>query len=266
MNKSEIPLDNQNGFSFLFGSYLINISEFFKTFSSFKVQDINEKGNISYEPLRVIYGTPTAAFRKIQLKQENKVSDLPIFNFWCADFERLVSRENPFCRANLKGKFIKEGKSPYNQNTTYVGVTNDPQSWDLSLQCSLWTSTYKTRDDFMAKILMSFKGGTLYLPWLPDPLDTDDVYWQEVRMDMNFSDETEVEGLDEKDPRAIIRTTFNLKTTVTLPYFIFWIPAIKSIQINDETFVTNSFQRMDVVTEPGIDPLEFVINPVSLTF
>ena len=48
MNKSEIPLDNQNGFSFLFGSYLINISEFFKTFSSFKVQDINEKGNISY--------------------------------------------------------------------------------------------------------------------------------------------------------------------------------------------------------------------------
>ena len=188
------------------------------------------------------------------------------FNIRRYDFERLVSRENPFCRANLKGKFIKEGKSPYNQNTTYVGVTNDPQSWDLSLQCSLWTSTYKTRDDFMAKILISFKGGTLYLPWLPDPLDTDDVYWQEVRMDMNFSDETEVEGLDEKDPRAIIRTTFNLKTTVTLPYFIFWIPAIKSIQINDETFVTNSFQRMDVVTEPGIDPLQFVINPVSLTF
>lgn len=97
-------------------------------------------------------------------------------------------------------------------------------------------------------------------------MDTNDVYWQEVRIDMNFTDETEVEGLDEKDPRAIIRTSFNLKTTVQLPYFIFWIPAIKSIQVNDETFITNNFQRMDVVTEPGIDPLEFVLNPVSLTF
>lgn len=261
---TEFAIDNQTGFSFLFGSYLLNIADFFKRFKSFKIQEYDEHNNPVYEPLRVLYGTPAAAYRNINFKYTNKTSDLPVLNFWCADYERLVSRENPFCRVALRGKWKKEGKNPYNGNTVYVGVTNDPQSWDLTFQCSLWTSSLKTRDDLVSKIWMCFKGGTMYIPWNPDPLDADEVFWQECRMDISFSDETEVESLDEKDPRNLIRTSFTFKSTVTLPYFIFWIPAIKSIQINDVTNITNDFQRMDVVTEEGVDPVKFVFNPVSL--
>lgn len=264
MNINEVSIDNKDGFSFLFGSYLINISEFFKRFKSFRIADIDKFGNKTYEHLRVVYGMPQAAYRKIHLEQKNKVSKLPILNFWCADFERLVSRENPFCRVPLRGKWVKEGKNRYNGDTTYVGVTNDPQSWDLSIQVSLWTSSQKERDDLMSKILMSFKGGTLYIPWNPDPLDVNDVYWQEIRMEPNFNDETEVEGLDEKDVGNLVRTSFNIKTTTTLPYFIFWIPAIKSIQLNDETFITNDFLRMDVITEENEEPLQYIINQTSL--
>lgn len=264
MQTNEIPRDNLNGFSFLFGSYLINISDFFKKFKSFRIADIDEFGNVKYEPLRVIYGLPQAAYKKIALEQQNKVSKLPILNFWCSDFERLVSRENPFCRVPLKGKYVKEGKNKYNGNTTFIGVTNDPQSWNLTFQVSLWTSSQKERDDLVSKILLYFKGGTLYLPWFPDPLDPENIFWQEVRMELNFNDETEVEGVDEKDVGNLVRTTFILRSTTTLPYFIFWIPAIKSIQINDETFITNDFLRMDVITENGVEPLKYIINNISL--
>jgi hypothetical protein len=185
------------------------------------------------EPPVVIMGSPQAAFRKIYPPQSNTTVEeavvngqpnLPLINFIAIDFRRVYSQENPYARMNSRAIT----QNVWSQDRTVVWYS--PQTWTINFQVSVWTDTYKQRDDLMSKILTSFRH-ELCLKAFPDPDKLDDFYWIELRMDDTFTDDTNLEDLGEKDSRKLIRTSFTMACTTALPYDATEFSLIKSIEV-----------------------------------
>lgn len=252
-----------NNYSFLFGNYFLAFAGFMKTFKSFKKDIVDQYGNEEDEPLRVLMGAPEAAFRNYVIGENtNGVPSLPVLNFTVTDFKRNLSMENPFVRVALKGSVYSTEKD----GVFYTPVTSSPQIWDLTFQCSLWTAGAIERDDMVSKIMLAFRGGQMSLPWFPDEMNNpENLIWITYKTEEGFTDATEYEGLSEKSLRDFIRTDFNISTQAMLPYATILVPAIKSIQVNKEiASISNGFYRLDVVSPPGSDPLQTIINNASL--
>jgi hypothetical protein len=217
----------------LFGHYFLEIQKFFALFA---VSGIDQNGN-QIKPI-VIMGTPQAAFRKINTPISNisgtnpasinGSANLPAINFISMDFRRIYGMENPYVR--LTGSV---------RTKDYLGrervlETYSPQSWEITYQVSVWTDSYKQRDDIMSKILTMFRHD-LTIPYYPDPVNSpNDKLWMEIRMDDNFSDETNLEDLQEKESRKFIRTSFTMISRAILPYDSNYVSTVLRIQIENE--------------------------------
>lgn len=239
----------------LFGIYFITLSRFFKGIKSYKEQDGEQ------ETLRVIYGTPAAAF-KAAFDITNGKMDLPVLNFKMMDAKRNGSFENPFAR--VRGIRLN--------NNEEITTERAVQKYDLQFNFILWTSSYKTRDDLMAKILRSFEGvGEMYLNYLRDPSDPQNVSWAHFKFEENWQDETDLEGLPEKETRDIIRTGFQITQTNALLEYYGWINnSVQSIQLNEKTLASSSNEddvnrqyRINILSNPNED-LVFEIDSVYL--
>jgi hypothetical protein len=217
----------------LFGHYFLEIQKFFALFAISGVDQYNNQ----IKPI-VIMGTPQAAFRKINTPISNisgtnpasinSSANLPAINFIAMDFRRNYSMENPYVHVN-------RGKAP----NDYLGrekvlISYSPQSWEITFQVSIWTDSYKQRDDIISKILIMFRQD-LTIPYYPDPVNyPNEKLWIEIRMDESFSDETNLEDLQEKESRKFVRTSFTMISRAILPYDMNYVSTILRIQIENE--------------------------------
>lgn len=217
----------------LFGHYFLELQRFLASLISFKN---NEDG----EPSRptVLMGTPSAAFRKIITPQsgggnsQQRISgivNLPVINFIASDYRRVYAQENPYAKYYNKINIVNTFGKPSNI------AMYSPQSWDISIQISMWTDTLKERDDMMSKLLTSFRH-ELNLPFYPDPINfPKDKLWMTFRMDESFMDETIMDDLQEKESRRFIKTSFNTICNTILPYDSNYVPLVEWIQILSKT-------------------------------
>lgn len=222
----------------LFGHYFLEIQKFFALFT---VSGVDQNDN-QIKPI-VIMGTPQAAYRKINTPLSNisgtnpssinSSANLPAINFIAMDFRRVYGMENPYVRvysSDLK-------KDNFGRETGIISYSS--QSWEISFQVSIWTDSYKQRDDIMSKILTMFRHDVT-IPYFPDPVNNPKYHiWIELRMDENFNDETNLEDLQEKESRKFIRSGFTMIGKAILPYDIHMMPTILRIQIENEKLAKN---------------------------
>lgn len=261
-----------NSGAFLFSQYFLEIQKFFSKIEAFTerpLNTINQNTNpnpITSNPprivrsipgaskpsmpgastntpimipdkLKVFYGVPSAAYKRI-MTMINGVPDLPIMNFWCADSRQYIGN-NPFARTYNKKDIDTSGP------TWTIEKHWAPQHWELTYQCSLWTSSYAQRDDLIMKILLLFQGKETAIRYYDDPNDPKRFLWMPLRIEDTFQDETELEGQQEKETRDVIRTSFTLIGKAILPYASEKVPVIKKIQadlnIENDTLYDPSF-------------------------
>jgi len=221
----------------LFGHYFLELQKFFALLT---ISGVDQNDN-QIKPI-VLMGTPQAAFRKINTSNSNvsgsnpsminSSANLPALNFIAVDFRRNYGMENPYAR------MTQYTRQTDNFGRETVLETYSPQSWEITYQVSVWTDSYKQRDDIMSKILIMFRHD-LTIPYYPDPINyPNNKLWMELRMDDSFSDDTNVEDLTDKESRKIIRSTFSVNARTILAYDSNFISTILRIQIENDILAT----------------------------
>lgn len=228
---------------FLFGHYFVEMAKWLAKF-----QGYNQNAETQY--LQVLYGVPSAAWRKVT-QTTNGVMNLPVINFFVADFKQDFSMENPF--ASHTGSWANDNVKKLTSRE------RAPQHWDLTYSVNLWTSSLTTRDDLMGKIMRQFQAGHLALKFYPDTTRWPNVFmWMPIYFDGSFQDATNVDDVPGKETRDVIRTTFNLRGHCVLPYYSKIVPRIEKIQL-DETVradieqIYTSGQAVDVIDPNSAD-------------
>jgi hypothetical protein len=217
----------------LFGHYFLELQKFFALFT---ISGVDQNDN-QIKPI-VMMGSPQAAFRRINTPMSNasntnpslinSSANLPAINFIAVDFRRVYGMENPYVRYS-SGVISKD---IFGRERIEIGYSS--QSWEIVYQVSVWTDSYKQRDDIMSKILTMFRHD-LTLPYYPDPVNYPNIkLWMEFRMDESFSDDTNLEDLQEKESRKFIRSSFTLNSRAILPYDLEIMPTVLRIEIENE--------------------------------
>ena len=229
-------MNNSTNFNFLFGDYFIELSRFFATFSTTIIsqESEDEYKYITY-PMIVMLGSPTAAYRRLESvsnnttkgKSENKMQKFPLINFIPTSFDRAIGMEVPYAR-----RFTMVSND-------YTRVDRDIQRWNLTYQMSLWTSSYRMRDDILSKIFRSFPAGEMALRHFPDPANQSYFFNMEFKLEGSFNDSTDLESLDVKEVRDIVRTDFTITGPAVLPY--------ENYNINNIKYIDLSIYRQEVV-------------------
>lgn len=226
-------INNTTNFNFLFGDYFIELSRFFAGFST---TVISHEGKTEYKfttfPMIVMLGSPTAAYRRLenitnntlQGKDTNKMQKFPLLNFIPTSFDRVVGMEVPYAR-----RFTRV-------NNNYTRVDVDIQRWNVTYQTSLWTASYRMRDDILSKIFRAFPAGEMALRHYPDPENQRYFFNMEFKLEGSFTDSTDLETLDPKEVRDIIRTDFTITGPAVLPYENRLINNVKYIDLAFNTY------------------------------
>jgi hypothetical protein len=229
-------------YSPLFGHYFLTLQKFL---ASIKTTKRNENGEFIEMTPTVIMGSPQAAYRRIfsidsgvsesNPRSINKQPNLPTINFIAMDFRRIFSQENPYARVSYGLTLDKKANF----------IDTALQTWEISYQVSVWTESYRSRDDLISRIFTSFRGGEIGLKYYPNLLeDPNNFFWFTYRIDEMFQDETQMEELPEKDSRKLIKTTFIIKGESHLSYETSVVPTILDIEIlNKEMEVLNKVER-----------------------
>ena len=217
-----------SNFNFLFGDYFIELSRFLATFNT---TVILQEGKDQYKyltyPMIVMLGSPTAAYRRLENisnntdkgKNENKMQKFPLINFIPISFDRALGMEVPYAK-----RFTRV-------NNNYTRIDKDIQRWNLTYQISLWTASYRMRDDILSKIFRAFPAGEMALRHYPDPTNQTYFFNMEFRLEGGFNDSTDLESLDIKEVRDIVRTDFTIMGPAVLPYENHNINNIKYIDL-----------------------------------
>ena len=231
-------MNNATTFNFLFGDYFIELSRFFANFSTTIIshQSKTEFVPVTY-PMIVMLGSPTAAYRRLENisnntlkgKNENKMQKFPLINFIPTSFDRVLGMEVPYGR-----RFTQI-------NNNFTRVDRDIQRWNVTYQTSLWTASYRMRDDILSKIFRSFPAGEMALRHRPDPSNPNYFFNMEFKIDGGFNDSTDLETLDPKEARDIVRTDFTITGPAVLPY--------ESHNINNISYIDLVFQNTETVNE-----------------
>lgn len=220
----------------LFGNYVVEISKLFKyTFKGFKTTS-----TASVSPLNVYYGTPAAAFRYFYNKF-NGVMVLPVMNFIGVDYRRRYDKEVPSQDLRI---YDKRSYNPANGTIAYM---RPPMQFDVTYQFSLYNNNLRERDRMVHQIMQMFPRGGCSLRWYPDKIDYPDVFlFMPLRLEENFTDETEYDGLEQKETRDQIKTNFNIISSAVVPYDMIHIPIIHKLIIDE--FIEEDYNRFDTVS------------------
>lgn len=248
-----------NAYSFMFADYFLALSKWFKTIPTYR-QDYDPKTQTYFQEYpRVIYGQPSAVFRKIADTKEtvNGRTKLPVISFFALSYRRVKERQNPYAR------YTSELKDEYNPEA--VGESRAAQVYEINYNVSVWTANNKSRDDLISRIIRNFNT-TLTLTYYPDPVHyPNDYIWMPFKLEDDINDASEFEMLDEKDTRDLIRTDFIIMGEALLPLETKFYAPIKSIAV--KTFIENKAAdnspngqfRIDVTSLPD-EPLVFEVN------
>ena len=211
-----------NTFS-LFVHYFREIKKFFKGFSDYK-------GN----QIQVYFGTPQSAFRDNASKNGKTI--LPMLNFHAVSWNRKPEREpvNTF--------FTMHERTDRTTGKTFVGRA--PMVFEVNYQVSLWTNTYNERDDLMYKFYTQFIRGELSLLVPVEEAGIQDFLFMPLKIQDDFSDDTELEAGDPKETRDVIRTSFNMIGESLVPYELCEYDVVKEILIKNADPVNDTWEDM----------------------
>lgn len=214
----------------LFGEYFATIKKYFERIKSYRTEN-----NVQV-PLSVRYGTPAAAYRdEIQtvakLIEDSKLDAtfngkirLPMLNFFAQTWKRKLGREpihNPYLirYEKDKEKYLK---------------TQVPFIFDVTINCSIWSASYRERDDLLFKLYSMFPRNEISLPHIPDK---NDPYSSGTLINIIFNedmtDATEIEGLDERETRDVIRTDFTMQTELAVARYGYYVGVIKKASVGE---------------------------------
>ena len=206
----------------LFGIYIIELGKFFQ--DRFVSLYVNED-DTDPVTLQVYYGTPQAAFRELGSETENGQVLLPMLNYLIANQDRKVEMERTVSRLTTDVVVKADGS-----RVRYS--SRAPMHFNLTFQLTLYNNNLRERDVMMHKIHQAFPQGEMQLTYYPDLDNHPDVLlFMPCKLDtQSIVDETEYEGLDTKETRDQIRTTFNINVDAMLPYDVTEMPLIEFIE------------------------------------
>lgn len=189
----------------LFAPYIIELSKYFKNvFTDFTIAT-----GTSAITSQVYYGTPRSAYRRY-FNQTNNKMDLPVINFYMVDSIRKMEKEHPTF-------FFNENVDNRNYDSIYS--TKAPAHYECTYQFYMWNNSNRERDVMMHKIITGFPQGRLSLTHAPTgESTTDNFLFMPMKLESNFSDDTEIEAVDMQEVRDQIRTTFTIISEAIIPY------------------------------------------------
>ena len=225
----------------LFGNYIIEIAKLFQL----NFRDFQATPSAPITPLQIRYGTPRAAFR-YWYKRFNGQMILPSMNFFGIDSRRRYDRECP------NPRLFTSDKRSYNTANKTVVVNRPPMHFEITYQFSLYNNNGRERDAMIHKIMQWFYRGQCSLRWYPDKTNYPDVFlFMPLSLEETVSDETDMEGLDEKETRDIIKTNFNIISQAVVPFDYLEIPAVSRILV-DEEISDNGIIEINTVIDGSI--------------
>lgn len=210
----------------LFGLYTIEIGKFFRDkFANFKLLESKES-----MAAQVFFGTPRAAFRYYFTKF-NGLIKMPMISYHMTSCTRKFEYEP----TNV---FLWD-KENYDPVTGTTQVMKAPGVFELTYSVNIFNNSYRERDYMMHTIFNAFPKRETHLIYFPDLVNAPETYLQmPLRIEEGFTDETEIEGLEQKETRDTVRTTLSLTCyRAFVPYDVETLLAIESIEfeqrIND---------------------------------
>lgn len=230
---------------YLWGIYILELHKFFTQHFSI----IKWNNQMTPLTLQVVFGTPRAAFRYLQNKFNNKIV-LPMLNFWEAENTRDKVRE----RIGIQ-LWDPESYDPVD-NT--VAMTRAPMHWDVTFSLNLWTNTLRERDTIIHELLQCFPLGEASLVYYPSEQtvnnittisDPSNYLLMPLKLSDNITNETNVEGLEMKDTRDAIKTTFTISAHTIIPFNVYRVPVCKTMYIAHEMQVYDGQNVIDVVKD-----------------
>ena len=241
-----------DSYSFLFADYFLALSKWFAGFTTHR-QDYNpQTGTSSIEKPRVIYGQPSAAFRKFREDTDsiNGRVKLPVISFFASSFRRIKERQNPYARYSNHLLRLED--------SSLVGESRAAQVYEINYNVSIWTNGNKSRDDLVSRILRSFNT-TLTLSYFPDAVKyPNDFIWMPFKLEDDINDATDLEVLEERETRDIVRTDFTITGESLLPLETQFFNPITDISLISKLESHTSEVTIKVTSDPG-EPLEFVV-------
>jgi len=204
---------------YYFGIYSLEMGKFLKDiFSGFRLKPGGDIINS-----QVFFGVPQAAIRFYQEKFNGQIL-LPMVNFYVTDTIRKPQFERPNIRL--------WSKETYNPTEGKYEFTRAPMRFDITYSINMWNNSMRERDymlhNFNTKLI---QGGTSLI-YYPDYANYPEVFLaMPIMVDGNFNDETEVEGLEVKETRDRVKTSFTIKCEALLPYKAYVPSSIDGVPI-----------------------------------
>lgn len=241
-----------SAYSFLFADYFLALSKWFSNFTTYREDYDPVSQTKSIERPRVVYGQPSAAFRKMREDRDslNGRIKLPVISFYASTFRRIKERQNPY--ATYSNSVLKAASG-------LVGQSRAAQVYEITYNISVWTNGNKSRDDLISRIVRAFNT-SITLSYFPDPVAyPNDWIWMPFKIEDDITDATDLEVLDEKDTRDITRTDFVILGESLLPLETEFFNPITDISLVSKIeSQTTANYTIKVFSQPG-QPIEFEI-------
>jgi len=214
--------------NYLFAPYVIEIYNFFKQrFDNKIIIGTDEK-----KSLQVFYGQPREAFR-YNIKKFNGRVVLPMLNFYNSASSRILNKE----------RFGTHFSSPesYDPITKTVSMMRTPMHFEITFSCNLWTSSNRERDYIIHELLQSMPAGEITLIHYPNTeivnnqvviKNKKEYLLMPLKLEPEINDETNIEQLEMPDVRDKIKTVFNIKAGAIVPYNVYRVPVMTSLEIS----------------------------------
>lgn len=225
---------------FLFGIYVVELGKFLRDkFKNFAVVHDGQSQPIA-TTAQVYFGTPRAAFR-YYYERFNGMIKLPMINYHLSTIERLPHFEPTYV--------VFHNKDTLDRINGQIQSMRAPGVFKLTYSVNIFNNSYRERDYMLHALFTAFPKGQVHLIYFPDATNHKDVFLQMPHeIDLNIADETEIEGLDEKETRDIIKTSIAITCSrAFVPYDVTMTPAISYISftstMNDmiQNNITTSF-------------------------
>lgn len=221
---------------YLFGIYIIELGRLFKQkFASFKIIQ-------SAEPItcQVFFGTPRAAFR-YYFEKYNGLVKMPMLSYHLPEIERKIEFEPAYVQIVSRDSF--------DPNTGKMQASRNPGVFELNFSFNLFNNNDRERDFMMHAIFNTFPRGETHLIYYPDFENHPEIYLQmPYKMELTATDETELEGLEPKETRDRIRTTFNLRCMKAfVPYEAYEVDVVNYISFSEKLndFIGNTVNSIE---------------------
>lgn len=169
---------------------------------------------------QVAFGTPRTAFVENAKTNNGKVL-LPMVNYHLTSSDR--DQSNAYEPIN---GFLFD-KSTYDPADGTRFCMPFPSRYNLNYNVSIWGNSYRELESMMHALIQSFTRGETHLKWQPNAATHPDVFLlTRLTWDGMWSDDTDLEGLDPKETRDVVKYTMTFIANTMIPKGVYKVPIV----------------------------------------